>query len=169
MSLDSSPTLTISGEDLSRNHSSSSSSSSRAPWEEARAGLKPCTPTRKPKPVSTPPQPPPCSIDQQARHSRGFFFHFLPFRSCYICLDSLKPEAACWPHNSASDSQNRKFCGRVKLDLCGSGFRAAGSSSTEEHRKDRCFGSAVRAPLKTTVQLDGLLRATSGSLTAAGQ
>lgn len=169
MSLDSSQTLTISGEDPSRNHSSSSSSS-RAPWEEARAGLKPCTPTRKPKPVSTPPQPLPCSIYQQARHSRVFFFlHFLPLRSCYIYLDCLKPEAACWPQNSASDSQNRKFCGRVKLDLCGSGFRAAGSSSNEEHRKDRCFGSAVRAPLKTTAQLDGLLRATSDSLMAAGQ
>lgn len=46
MSVNSSPTLAISGQDLSRN------GSSRAPWEEARANLKPSTPSRKPKPVS---------------------------------------------------------------------------------------------------------------------
>lgn len=46
MSVSSSQTLTISGQDLSRN------GSNRAPWEDAKANLKPSTPSRKPKPVS---------------------------------------------------------------------------------------------------------------------
>lgn len=47
MSVSGSPALAISGQDVSRN------GSSRAPWEEARANLKPpTTPSRKPKPVS---------------------------------------------------------------------------------------------------------------------
>ncbi|XP_018545458.1 cytosolic 5'-nucleotidase 1A [Lates calcarifer] len=50
MSLNNGQTLTVSGHDLTRN-GSSSSSSSRAPWEDARTVLKPSTPTRKPKPL----------------------------------------------------------------------------------------------------------------------
>uniref|UniRef100_A0A1A8HYT9 5'-nucleotidase, cytosolic IA n=1 Tax=Nothobranchius kuhntae TaxID=321403 RepID=A0A1A8HYT9_NOTKU len=46
MSLNSSQTLTVSGQDLVRN----GSSSGRPPWEEARAALKPSTPTKKPQP-----------------------------------------------------------------------------------------------------------------------
>ncbi|KAG7226138.1 hypothetical protein INR49_014232, partial [Caranx melampygus] len=49
MSLNNGQTLTVNGKDLSRN-GSSSNSSSRAPWEDARMVLKPSTPTRKPKP-----------------------------------------------------------------------------------------------------------------------
>uniref|UniRef100_A0A8D3A3X8 Cytosolic 5'-nucleotidase 1A-like n=1 Tax=Scophthalmus maximus TaxID=52904 RepID=A0A8D3A3X8_SCOMX len=51
MSLNNSQTLTVSGQDLTRNGSSTNSSSSgRAPWDNARVVLKPSTPTRKPKP-----------------------------------------------------------------------------------------------------------------------
>ncbi|XP_041809998.1 cytosolic 5'-nucleotidase 1A-like [Chelmon rostratus] len=46
MSLNNSQTPTISGQDLTRN---GSSSSNRAPWEDAREVLKPATPSRKPK------------------------------------------------------------------------------------------------------------------------
>lgn len=46
MSVNNSQTLAVSGQDLSRN------GSSRVPWEDARANLKPSSPSRKPKPVS---------------------------------------------------------------------------------------------------------------------
>lgn len=45
MSLNSSQTLTIGGQDLMKN-------GSRIPREDARAVLKPSTPTKKPQPVS---------------------------------------------------------------------------------------------------------------------
>lgn len=55
MSVDNGQSLSVSGQDLTRNGSSSSSSSCsniRAPWEDGKEVLKPSTPTRKPKPVS---------------------------------------------------------------------------------------------------------------------
>lgn len=56
MSVSNSQTLTISGQDLSRN------GSNRAPWEDAKANLKPSTPSRKPKPVSITSY---CSLSQE--------------------------------------------------------------------------------------------------------
>lgn len=49
MSLNNGQILTISGQDRTRHDGSNSST--RAPWEDARAVLKPSTPARKPKPV----------------------------------------------------------------------------------------------------------------------
>lgn len=54
MSVNHSQALAVGGQDASRN------GSSRAPWEEAGANLKPPTPSRKPKPVSKALQCPAC-------------------------------------------------------------------------------------------------------------
>lgn len=48
MSLNNGQTLTVTGQDVTRNGSSSSG----APWEDSTTARLPSTPTRKPKPVS---------------------------------------------------------------------------------------------------------------------
>lgn len=154
MSLNHSQTLPTSREDLS----SSSSSSSRAPEEDAGAGLKPCTPTRKPKlvsippPTPTPPQLPSCSMYPRTLQMITFistFFHREPRGCLPATVQHGEPSRI---ESFVAAGWNRSPAAQVVVP--------AGSLANEKHRKDFCFRSAVRGPLYTTGQLAALFRAT---------
>lgn len=86
MSLNDGQVLAGGGQDLTRN-----ASSSGPPWENAGKVLKPCVPSRKPKPVSTTA----VSVLMQQRHLQVFSFISIRLKNARVVFFSTNFKG-CW-------------------------------------------------------------------------